>query len=214
MKIGKPIKFVALKPEEVVERVKRNLVINAQEKSKRLEKLRGDEVLSELNSLFTSGVKFVEPSDLSGSLRGRQNMYNHLDMMIRSAEKTITMVTTSEGLNRKLEILAPALEKAKKRGVIIRIAAPINADNLKIAKDLSKVAEVRDVSGFGLNARFTIIDSEEMMFMLLDDKSVHPNYDVAVWLSTDYFAKALEQIFEVAWRDFTSLSKVSAGKQK
>ena len=214
MKIGKPIKFVALKPEEVVERVKRNLVINAQEKSKRLEKLRGDEVLSELNSLFTSGVKFVEPSDLSGSLRGRQNMYNHLDMMIRSAEKTITMVTTSEGLKRKLEILAPALEKAKKRGVIIRIAAPINADNLKIAKDLSKVAEVRDVSGFGLNARFTIIDSEEMMFMLLDDKSVHPNYDVAVWLSTDYFAKALEQIFEVAWRDFTSLSKVSAGKQK
>ena len=36
MKIGKPIKFVALKPEEVIERVKRNLVINAQEKTKKL----------------------------------------------------------------------------------------------------------------------------------------------------------------------------------
>ncbi|MDP3881275.1 MAG: helix-turn-helix domain-containing protein [Nanoarchaeota archaeon] len=214
MKIGKPIKFVALKPEEVVERVKRNLVVNAQEKSKRLEKLRGDEVLTELNSLFSSGVKFVEPSDLSGSLRGRQNMYNHLDMMLRSAEKTVTIVTTAEGINRKLEILAPALERAKKRGVAVRIAAPINADNLKIAKDLSKVAEVRDLSGFGLNARFTIVDSEEIMFMLLDDKTVHPNYDVAVWLSTDYFAKALEQIFEVAWRDFTPLSKFSPGKQK
>jgi len=209
MKIGKPIKFVALKPEEVVERVKRNLVINAQEKSKRLEKLRGDEVLTELSSLFSSGVKFVEPSDLSGSLRGRQNMYNHLDMMIRSAEKTVTIVTTTEGLNRKLEALSPALEKAKKRGVAIRVAVPITADNAKVEKDLSKVAEVRDSSKFGLNARFAVVDSEEVMFMLLDDKSVHPNYDVAIWLSTDYFAKALEQIFEVAWKDFIPLARVS-----
>src|SRR3989344_4423471 len=77
MKLGKPIKFVALKPDEVVERVKKNLIAHAQEKSKRLEKLKGDEVLDELSSLFNNGVKYVEPADLSGSLRGRQNMYNH-----------------------------------------------------------------------------------------------------------------------------------------
>lgn len=207
MKIGKPIKFVALKPEEVVERVKRNLVVHAQEKSKRLEQLRGDEVLDELNSLYSNGVKFVEPSDLSGSLRGRQNMYNHLDMMIRSCESTVTIVTTAEGLNRKIEALMPAFEKAKKRGVIIRVAAPINESNVKIAKELTKFAEVKDVTSSGLNARFAIIDSEQLMFMLLDDKSVHPNYDVAVWLSSDFFAKALEQMFELAWKSFTPLSK-------
>src|SRR3989338_2812629 len=145
MKIGKPIKFVALKPEEVIERVKKNLGVNAQKKSKRLDKLRNDEVLEELNNLYTNGVKFVEPSDLSGSLRGRKNMYNHMDMMIRSAEKTVTLVTTAEGLNRKLEILLPSFEKAKKRGVTIRIAAPISQENLKIAKEFSKVAEVRSV---------------------------------------------------------------------
>jgi len=209
MKIGKPIKFVALKPEEVIERVKRNLVINAQEKSKRLEKLRSDEVLQELNSLFTNGIKFVEPTDLSGSLRGRQNMYNHLDMMIRGAEKSITIVTTAEGLNRKMEALLPALEKAKKRGVSVRVAAPINADNIKIAKDFSKVAEVKDSSSLGVQGRFAIVDSEGLMFMLLDDKTVHPNYDVAVWLSTDYLANALEQMFEVVWRDLTPLGKLS-----
>src|SRR4030043_2138142 len=37
MKLGKPIKFIALKPEEVVERVKKNLIIDAQERTKRLE---------------------------------------------------------------------------------------------------------------------------------------------------------------------------------
>ncbi len=200
MKLGKPIKFIALKPEEVIERVKKNLIKDADERSKRLERLKGEEVLDELNTLFTQGVKFVEPSDLSGSLRGRQNVYNHLDMMIRDAEDTITIVTTAPGLNRKLEALMPGLEKAKKRGVKIRIAAKINDSNRQIAKDLSKIAEVRDTEE--VRARFAIIDSEQLLFMVLDDEKVHPNYDVAVWLSTEFFAKAMEQLFEAAWKSF------------
>jgi sugar-specific transcriptional regulator TrmB len=207
-KIGKPIKFVALKPEEVVERVKRNMVVDAQEKSKRLEKLKGDEVLEELTSLFDNGIKFVEPSDLSGSLRGRQNMYNHLDMLIRGAEKTVTIVTTADGLNRKMESLISSLEKVKKRGVVVRIAAPITKANMKVAKDLSKVAEVRSVDG--MNGRFAVVDSEQIMFMLLDDATIHPNYDVAVWIATEFFAQAMEQMFELAWNNFTPLNKVKA----
>jgi len=199
MKLGKPIKFVALKPNEVVERVKKNLVKNAKEKTERLERLSGDEVLEELNLLFTKGIKFVEPSDLSGSLRGRQNLYNHLDMMVRDAEKTITIVTTSEGINRKLEALMPSLEKCKKRGVKIRIAAPINKNNINVAKELKKVAEVRNMEK--IVARFMIIDSNQLMFMLLDDEKFHPNYDVGVWINTEFFALALEQLFELAWKE-------------
>ena len=208
MRLGKPIKFVALKPEEVVEKVKRNLVVDAQNKTKRLEQLKGDDVLGELTSLYTNGVKFIEPSDLSGSLRGRQNVYNHLDMMIRSAEKAITVVTTAEGLNRKFEALLPALEKARKRGVQVKIAAPIVSENLKVAKDLAKVAEVRDSTGKNGNGRFTIVDSAQLLFMLLDDKKVHPNYDVGVWLSSEYFSQVLEQMFAQGWEQMTPLSKI------
>jgi sugar-specific transcriptional regulator TrmB len=197
MKIGKPIKFVALKPEEVVERVKKNLMIEAKEKTKRLEVLKSDEVLEELTGLFTKGIKFVEPSDLSGSLKGRQNLYNHLDMMVRDAEKTITIVTTAEGLNRKLEALMPSLDKVKKRGVKIRIAAPIDKNNIEIARELKKVAEVKNLEK--IKARFTIIDSNQLMFMLLDDEKFHPNYDVGVWINTEFFSQALEQMFELAW---------------
>ncbi len=199
MKLGKPIKFVALKPEEVIERVKKNLMRSAQEKTKRLEALKGDEVLKELDTLFTQGVKFVEPTDLSGSLKGRQNLYNHLDMMVRDAEKKITIVTTREGVNRKLEALMPSLEKCKKRGVKIRIAAPIDSNNKKVAKDLSKVAEVRNLEK--IKARFVIIDSNQLMFMLLDDEKFHPNYDIGVWINTDFFAQALEQLFDLAWKE-------------
>jgi sugar-specific transcriptional regulator TrmB len=153
-----------------------------------------------LSGLFNEGVKFVEPADLSGSVKGRQNVYNHLDMMIRDAQDTISISTTEGGLNRKLEALMPVLEKAKKRGVAIRIAAPITENNKKVAKDLSKVAEVRSCPK--MRARFAIVDSNQLLFMILDDSIVHPNYDVAVWLSTDFFAAAMEQLFEAAWKGF------------
>jgi len=199
MKLGKPIKFIALKPEEVVERVKKNLVVDAKSKSDRLDRLKSDDVLTELNTLFTDGIKYIDHTDLSGALKGRQNIYNHLDMLVREAQESIILVTTADGLNRKLEVLMPSLEKAKKRGVSIRVVAPIDASNKKIAADLSKVAEVRNDTD--LKARFMIIDSEQIMFMLLNDSEVHPTYDLGIWLNTEFFAQALEQLFDIAWKD-------------
>jgi len=203
MKLGKPIKFVALKPEEVIERVKKNLVVEATEKSKRLEKLKGEDVLDELNSLFTEGVKFVDSTDLSGSIKGRQNLYNHLDMLIRGAENSITFVTTADGLNRKMEVLLPSLEKAKKRGVNVRIAAPINEANKKVAKEIQKIAEVKNCQE--LKARFIVVDGKELMFMVLDDDKTHPSYDVGIWINTEFFARALEDLFNIAWNSFKKI---------
>lgn len=205
MKLGKPIKFVALKPEEVVERVKRNVVRDAQDMSKRLEELKDSDVLTELTSLHTTGIKYIEPTDLSGAIRGRHNIYNHMDMMIRGANKTITIATTAEGLNRKFESLKSAIEKAKKRGVQVRIAAPITPKNYSVAKELNKIAEVRHGK---IKSRFTMIDGKELMFLILDDEEVHPNYDVGVWVNSPFFAGALGQIFSVSWDKMTPLSKV------
>ena len=203
MKLGKPIKFIALKPSEVIDRVKKNLIVDAQEKSKRLDKLKKEDILEELSGLFNEGIKFVEPADLSGSVKGRQNVYNHLDMMIRDAQSTITIVTTANGLNRKLEALMPVLERAKKRGVTIRIATQITDENRSVAKQLSKVAEIKHTPK--MRARFAIVDSNQLLFMILDDDVVHPNYDVAIWLSTDFFAAAMEQLFEAAWKSFKAI---------
>jgi len=119
--------------------------------------------------------------------------------MVSSAEKTITLITTAEGINRKFESLMPSLEKCKRRGVKIRIAAPINSNNIKVARDLKKVAEIRSLEK--IKARFLIIDSNQLMFMLLDDEKFHPNYDIGIWINTEFFASALEQMFELAWRE-------------
>jgi len=197
MKLGKPIKYIAVSPKEVVERVKKNMKSEADERVKRLDELKDTEVLGELNSLHTQGVELVEPADLSGSLRGRHNLYNHLELTLRNAEKSVSMMTTSQGLLRKVEGLKPTFEKIKKRGVKIRIAAPLTKDAKQIVEEMGGIADIRN-SG-STKARFTIVDGKEIIFMVLDDKDVHPTYDIGIWVSTPFFAKALEGLFDVAW---------------
>jgi sugar-specific transcriptional regulator TrmB len=198
MKIGKPIKYIAVPPKEVVERVKKNMRIEADEKISRLEKLKGTDVLNELSTLHAQGVELIEPSDLSGSLRGRHNLYNHLELTIRNAENSVIIMTTSQGFMRKVEGLKPLFEKLKKRGVKIRIAAPITKETIGAVKDISEVAEVRNTNN---KARFCIVDGKELIFMVLDDKEVHPTYDVGIWVNTPFFAKALEDLFETSWKN-------------
>ena len=44
-----------------------------------------------------------------------------------------------------------------------------------------------------------IADGNEIVFMLMDDVSVHPTYDVGVWVKTPIFAQALQAMFELNW---------------
>ena len=78
MKIGKPIKYLAIPPEEVVERVKKRIALQAQERATDLEQLRGSDILKELNILHTQGIDMVNPAELTGLIRGRTQIYNHL----------------------------------------------------------------------------------------------------------------------------------------
>ncbi|MGV8162973.1 MAG: TrmB family transcriptional regulator, partial [Candidatus Nanoarchaeia archaeon] len=197
MKIGKPIKYIAVPPKEVLERVKKNIKSDADNHVKLLDDIKKTELIDELNSLHTQGVELVEPSDLSASLRGRHNLYNHLDMTLRSAEKSVTIMTTSQGFLRKIEGFKPVFEQLKKRGVHIRIAAPMNKETEIAAKQIGDVAEIRNVSA---TARFIVVDGKEIMFMIMDDKDVHPTYDIGIWINSPFFASAVDNLFEIAWK--------------
>ncbi len=196
MKLGKPIKYLAVPPKEVIERVKKNIKKASDEKIKRLVDLKETEVVNELNSLHTQGIELIEPSDLSGSLKGRHNLYNHLELVIRGAEKTVTIMTTATGLIRKIDSLKPVFEQIKKRGVKIRILAPVTKESKKAVLDLKGVAEIKNTKA---KARFIIVDGKEIVFMIMDDTEVHPNYDVGIWINTPFFASAVENLFELAW---------------
>lgn len=199
MKLDKPIKYLAVDPKEVVERVKKNIKEDAERNIVRLKELNRTDVLNELNGLFKNGVEFVEPADLSGAIRGRHNIYAHLETMVKKANKSVTLVTTSKGVMRKIETLSPILNKLSKKGVKIRVATSKTDENKSMLKDISKVADIKEIKG--LDARFCVVDGKEMMFMMMHDDEVHPSYDLGVWVNTPYFSKAMENMVNISWKN-------------
>ncbi|MEM2915855.1 MAG: helix-turn-helix domain-containing protein [Candidatus Woesearchaeota archaeon] len=199
MKLGKPIKYIAIPPSEVLERVKKNISEEAGKQVQLLESLKESDVLTDLNMLHKQGIDLVEPADLTGAVKGRANLNNHLSAMIKGAQKSVSILTTEQGLLRKLESLGGVLSKAKERGVRIRIAAPLTKTSHAAAKALSTHAQVRHVDD--AKARFVVVDGKSVTFMVLDDTTTHPNYDFGIWVNTESFAKSFENIFNTLWEN-------------
>ncbi len=198
VKPEKPIKYLAISPNEVLDRVQRRLTEITEEKQKRLTGLKSSDILKELALLYKQGIEPMQPIDFSGALKGRHNIYDHLTLLAKEAESSIIIATTEDGLVRKIRALKPTLEKAKARGVKVRIAAPTNDKTKEVISKLDGIAEVKDVKG--LNSRFCIVDSKHVLFMLVNDTDVHPTYDIGMWVNTPYFASALQGLFDLAWK--------------
>jgi sugar-specific transcriptional regulator TrmB len=199
MKLGKPIKYLAVDPKEVIERVKQQIQQEADENVMKLRELGKTDILKELEQLHKQGIDFVDPVDLSGAVKGKHNIYAQLETMIKNANKSVTLVTTEKGLIRKVEALKAVMQKLAKKGVKIRIAAPVSKDGIIAIKDLKGIAEVRDAGK--LNSRFCVVDSKDLMFMVMHDDDVHPTYDIGIWVNTPFFANSLETMFDEVWKD-------------
>lgn len=198
VKLGKPIKYMAIKPENIVKRVKDRIKEKVDEKIKNLENVRTTETYDELQTLYTQGIANVNVNDLSGAMRGRSNIYSQLSVMMNKAKDSVIIMTTEKGLIRKKDLLLSTGKKLKARKVKIRIAAPINSESAKrAAEDLKNVAEIKNVDK--INARFCLIDGKEMIFMILDDDKVHESYDTAIWVDSPFFTSALENMFNLSW---------------
>ena len=199
MKIGKPIKYIAVEPQEVLERVKQRVQEDAVNQGKLLEELRKDPILEELENLFKQGVDIINPTDLSGSLRDRTNMYNNLNTMINNAEKSVVIMTTAKELARLSETIKKSVERASKRGVKVKIAAPLTKESKKAAEVFEKSATIKHIDS--IKSRFFIVDGKEICFALLDDDKAIPSYDVGIWINSPYFAQTLLTLFDSVWKE-------------
>lgn len=197
MKLGKPIQYIAVSPKDVVERAKKNVKEHAENKVKTLDKVKATDMLKTLEGLYKKGINFIEPSELSSALKGRNNIYSHIESLIKNAKNNVVIVTSEDGLARKADSLRAALEHAKKRGVSVKIAAPLTNTNSEAVKKLKSLAEIRNLKD--MEARFAVVDGKHSVLMVLNDKDLHPNYDVGVWLNSQPISTALNSMFNRVW---------------
>ncbi len=197
MKLGKPIKYLAVEPDHVLERVKNKILEDAEIQTQIINKFEGSELLDELKLLHETGVKKVDLSNLSGLFKGRKNIYHNIDKKIKAAKKQVIIHTTESGIFSELS-LKSTLKKAKERGVKVLIAAPLTSQNQIAASQLVKFSEIKNTATGG---RFYIFDDEDVIFMLASDTDVNQTYDSAVWVNSPSFASSLKKMFLVMWAE-------------
>jgi len=197
IKLGKPIKYIAVQPDEIVKRVKSSIKKTSDYQLDLLEKVKDTTLFKEIELLFKQGIHNVDPSNLAGAIRGRTNLRNHIDTMLSNAEKSVVMVNSTPGFIRDVDEFKRIFKKLSDSNVKIKIAAPLNDEAKKLAKEVKDLADVRNMSK--INARFVIIDAKEILFMVENDKDIHESYDTGIWVTSPFFASALETMFNSTW---------------
>jgi HTH-type transcriptional regulator, sugar sensing transcriptional regulator len=197
MKLGKPIKYIAVAPTEVIDRVKKKVFEEADYQSGLLDTFKKSELLSELNTLHTQGIDMVDPTNLSGVVRGRKNLYNEYISLINNAKKSINLMTSEEGLFRKMNLLTNHLKKAKSRGVDIQILTHLSDESKKYFVSLTKHADMK--LNNEIKSRFIMADNNHLLFSLVDGDKVHSNYDSGLIVKSEFFVGSFSKMFDSIW---------------
>ena len=199
VKPEKPIKYMAIPPGEVLDRVHSKIRTNLIKHSEKVLKLKDSVIMNELVNLYSQGIEPMQVTDFSGALKGRHNIYDQISYALKEAEERVDLVTSEEGLIRKLKTLKPLLERTVARGVKIRILAPKATESQKILKTFGEKVEFK--TNGDLKGRFCLVDKKHVIFMLTDDEEVHPSYDMGFWINSSYFAGTMSRMFESVWNE-------------
>ena len=194
-KIGKPVKYMAIKPEIVIEKLKNNTMKNAEEKLKTLSNLKDTKEYEELKQLHKTGVEPIKNHELSSSIKGRQNLYAQIRDVMENAEKSVYMITSSYELISKEKMFSDLFKKLKKRKTDIKIIVP-EEDIKRLEKKFNVPIKSKKI-----NARFVIADKNEVIFTIKPHANTHDDFDYGIWINSPYFVNSLSYMFELAWKD-------------
>ena len=92
MKLGKPIKYLAVRPDIILERVKQNIKGDAENVSGQMDNITGTDEFRELELLHKTGVQHVDISSISKSVVGRTSINRYIKDMISRAKSKILFV--------------------------------------------------------------------------------------------------------------------------
>jgi len=188
MKIGKPIKYLAVKPDVILDRVKKNIKDEADELATQFESIKETDEFKELDLLHKTGVQHVDISQISKSIVGRTGINRHVKDMFLKAKSNIFVTSTQEHLERTVKLLKSFMQNSAKKGVKVSLYC---AANKNVVKKLQNVEHVE----YDANTSFVSIDGKEMLFMV-SNKNVAPDYEVAIWINSPFFVNAVNVLFE------------------
>ncbi len=190
IKLGKPVKYLGVKPNIILEKLKNNVRVEAEEKFKSLSNIRETDEFSQLEELYNVGINPVKRQEISAAIKGRSTISTHLKEIIDSANEEVIICTNAKEMRLKERLFAETFMTLKKKNVKVKIAL---SGNTELIKKLSEVFKIK-IKPIEIDAKFFIVDRKEVLFYL---KKESDKNDEAIWLNSDFFSNAFENLFEI-----------------
>lgn len=190
-KLGKPVKYLGVKPNIILEKLKNNVRNNAEERIKELLKIKSTNEYTELESLYREGVNPVKREEVSASLKGKSNISNHLREILSNAEKEVIICTNAKEFASKAKLFSQTITHLKRANIKIKVA--LSGDDTLI-KQISERLGIK-IRKADIDAKFFIVDRKEILFYLSNEPEIE---DIAIWLNSEFFSEAFASLFELA----------------
>jgi len=200
-KIGKPVKYFAVKPVAVIEKLKKCTMDEMEDKIKTLSKIRETNEYQELELLHSSKTEPIKKQDLSGTIRGRTNINSQIsDVLTLAKEEAIVCVSINE-IKKRIKLLEPIIKQISDNGIKVTIA--VNGPESEI-KQLSEKLGIK-IKKIDVTASFYVADRTEILFML--NESADNQEQMAVWFSSNFFVNSFTSLFEMAMKKVNESKK-------
>lgn len=201
---GKPLRYVAIEPQEALDRAKKHITEYAEEVNEKIERLMKTDAMKELDKLHKNNIKVTKPEAITGALKGRYAMVQQMATMMKNAKKSVKILTTEDGLKEIADKHKLAFKKAAASGVKIQILAPITKNNEFVLNELGKHASIRDVQDSykvqKILGRMCVVDGSELVLGITDDEKTHETQDVSMWTQSEHVSvNMFEPIFNMLW---------------
>ena len=192
VKLGKPVKYLGVKPKMILEKLKNNVRRDAEERIQDLSKIRETDEFTKLEELYREGVAPIRREDISASLKGKSTIFNYTREIVMNAKKEVIICTEAKEFSQKMKLFQQMISVLNKAGIKIKLA--LSGDD-KLIKQIQDSIEIK-IKKVNVEAKFFIVDRKEILFYLSKDEN---NEDVAIWLNSPFFAEAFATLFEKAY---------------
>jgi len=189
VKLGKPIKYLGIKPKIILEKLKNNAKKDAEKRIDELLILKDTNEFAELEKLYTEGINPLQREDISVALKGKLNISNYLRELLQNAKKEVIICANAEEIKSKIKLFQQTFEVLKKANVKIKLAL---SGNDTLIKQMRNDFDMK-IKKVNVNAKFFIIDRKEILFYLSKNTA---REDTAIWLNSEFFVKAFAYLFE------------------
>jgi sugar-specific transcriptional regulator TrmB len=192
IRMGKPVKYIGVKPQIILERIKNDIRKEAEERVNHLSRIKETEEFMKLDELYKEGINPVKNEEISASLRGKTNISNFLKEIINSTKKELIVCTNAEEMRVKSKLFAQTFAALKKSNVKIKVAL---SGETSLIKDVENQLDVK-IKKIEIDSKFFIIDRKEIFFYV--SKGGDDGDDIAIWLNSPFFVESFTSLFEKA----------------